>query len=94
MWTPDLTAAISTRFAFEYFTWSIDANYTGSRYTSNLNLYELEPYVLLNSSLEFTKIAWCTPYLRGENLLNTDYESAENYPMPGISLTVGIKFIR
>lgn len=94
MWTPDLTAAISTRFAFEYFTWSIDANYTGSRYTSNLNLYELEPYVLLNTSLEFTKIAWFTPYLRGENLLNTDYESAENYPMPGISLTVGIKFKR
>ena len=94
MWTPDLTAAISTKFAFTNFTWSIDANYTGIRYTSNLNLFTLDPFVLLNSSLEFTKFTWFTPYIRGENLLNTDYESAENYPMPGISLTVGVKFSR
>ena len=92
MWTPDLTASVNVAFNFSLFNWNIDASYTGKRYTSNLNLFSMDPYVLLNSSLEFTKIKWFTPYIRAENILNTDYEAAENYPMPGISLTIGVKF--
>jgi len=91
MWTPDLTASLYLKFAFSIFNWSIDASYTGKRYTDNQNLYEMDPYLILNSSLEYTKIKWIIPYLHAENLLNSDYEAAENYPMPGISLTLGIK---
>ena len=91
MWTPDFTAAFSTIFTFAAFNWNIEASYVGKRYTSNLNLYYMDPYVLLNSSFEFIKIKWCTPYLRADNILNTDYEAAENYPMPGFSLTFGAK---
>jgi outer membrane cobalamin receptor len=93
MWSPDFTAAFSVSFAFDFLTWSIDASYVGKRYTSNLNLYYMEPYVLLNSSLEFKKLKHCIPYLRAENILNTDYEAAENYPMPGFSLTIGAKLM-
>ena len=92
MWTPDWTAALSIDFDFEDFNWIVDASYTGKRYTSNLNSYWLEPYILLNSTLEFNKISWFSPYFRGENLLNADYEAAENYPVPGVSLTVGVRF--
>ena len=91
MWTPDFTAAFSAIFTFTAFNWNIEASYVGKRYTSNLNLYYMDPYVLLNSSLEVKKIKWCTPYLRADNILNTDYEAAEDYPMPGISLTIGAK---
>lgn len=91
MWTPDFTAAFSASFAFDFLNWNLEANYVGKRYTSNLNLYSMDPYVLLNTSLEFLKIQNCTPYLRVDNILNTDYEAAENYPMPGISLTIGTR---
>lgn len=93
MWTPDFTAAFSVSFAFDFLSWSIDASYVGKRYTSNLNLYYMEPYVLLNSSLEFKKLKHFIPYLRAENILNTDYEAAENYPMPGFSLTIGARLM-
>ena len=94
MWTPDFTAAFSASFTFDFLNWNIEASYVGKRYTSNLNLYYMDPYVLLNSSLEFTKIKWITPYLRADNILNTDYEAAEDYPMPGISLTLGAKLAK
>ena len=94
MWTPDFTAAFSASFTFDFLNWNIEASYVGKRYTSNLNLYYMDPYVLLNSSLEFTKIKWIIPYLRADNILNTDYEAAEDYPMPGISLTLGAKLAK
>ena len=46
-----------------------------------------------NSSNEDTRFQELTilPYLRLDNLLNTSYESIEDYPMPGISLSLGCK---
>ena len=93
MWTPNFTAAFSVSFAFDFLNWNLEASYIGKRFTSNLNLYTMDPYVLFNSSFEFLKIQHFIPYFRVDNILNTDYEAAENYPMPRLSLTIGGKFI-
>lgn len=72
----------------------MDASFVGKRYLTNVNAAYLKPYFLLNCSGQITKWKHCTPYFRLENLLNTQYESVEGYPMPGVGLTVGVKVIK
>ena len=114
MWTPDFVGGLTLQCnlpkteRFPKSSLCADVNYTGKRYVSNLNISYLEPYFLLNLSLqsEFkVKIKkrkesvdgtsadelTILPYLRLDNLLNTSYESIEDYPMPGISLSLGCK---
>lgn len=114
MWTPDFVGGLTFQCnfpasnRFPKSSLCADVNYTGKRYVSNLNISYLEPYFLLNLSLqsEFkakirkhkgssdvtgTQELTILPYLRLDNLLNTSYESIEDYPMPGISLSVGCK---
>jgi outer membrane cobalamin receptor len=100
MWTPDFVGGLTLQCNFpktEHFpktTLIADVNYTGKRYVSNLNISYLKPYTIVNLAVQstFNKAAWeFVPYLRLDNLLNTSYESIENYPMPGISISVGCK---
>ena len=100
MWTPDFVGSLTLQCNFpktEHFpktTLIADVNYTGKRYVSNLNISYLKPYIIVNLAVQstFNKAAWeFVPYLRLDNLLNTSYESIENYPMPGISISVGCK---
>ncbi len=92
MWTPDFTFGASAVWKEKKFNLNLEGNFVGKRYTSNLNVYFVEPYFLLNASGEFTGWENFTPYFRAENLLNARYEAVENYPMPGISFTIGVKF--
>ena len=46
---------------------------------------------LLQSGRALHAGKYITPYLRVDNILNADYESIPDYPMPGISLMVGVK---
>ena len=89
MWTPDFVAALIVDLNLKSWTFTVDANYTGKRYVSNLNISFLDPYVLLNASASYTGFSNATPYMKLENILCQDYESVENYPMPLISLTLG-----
>ena len=97
MWTPDFTCTFSTGLNFELAKISLSATYTGRRYTDNMNLYYLNPYVLVNLAADGSQIGGhrsrllLTPYLKLENLLNWQYQSVEGYAMPGISLTLGAK---
>lgn len=91
MWTPDLTNSFSVSLVFNPIIITMEANYTGKRYISNLNISYLKPYTLVNFICEVNPSKNIKPYLRIDNLLNTQYESIENYPMPGISLTLGFK---
>ena len=100
MWTPDFVGGLTVQCNFpktERFpktSLCVDANYTGKRYVSNLNISYLKPYTIVNLAVQstFNKATWeFVPYLRLDNLLNTSYESIENYPMPGISVSVGCK---
>lgn len=91
MWTPDFTASLTATLTLDFLRLILTTNYTGKRYISNLNLSYLKPYTLLNISTEFTKTKYLTPYITINNVLNTRYQSIDNYPMPEISITLGIK---
>lgn len=93
MWTPDLTFTLISAWNFELARISLTASYTGRRYTSNMNIYYLQPYVLMNLAAETAPVRGkFTPYLKADNLLNWQYQSVDGYSMPGISLTLGAKY--
>ena len=93
MWTPDFVCSTVFGFNFEVGKIRLSAEYTGRRYTSNLNLYSLEPYVLVNLAAEGAQILGkLVPYIKLDNLLNWQYQAVDGYPMPGISLTIGGRF--
>lgn len=102
MWTPDFVGSLQCIFvlpaksSFPGASVTVDANYMGKRYCSNLNVSYMKPYVLINlvaeSEFSDARGKWkYKPYLRIDNLLNYSYESVENYPMPGISLSLGCR---
>lgn len=99
MWTPDLTCSLTNALNFELAKISLSTTYTGRRYTDNMNLYYLKPYVLMNLSITGSEIGGrhsslrFTPYLKLDNLLNWQYQSVDGYSMPGISMTAGAKII-
>jgi vitamin B12 transporter len=70
----------------------ISAHYEGLRYVDRANLKEMEPYFLLNAAVnqEITKNLSIFASLR--NILNQSYESFSGYPMPGITITAGMRF--
>ena len=93
MWTPDFVCNLSTALHFELFDISLSATYTSRRYTDNLNIYYLKPYVLMNLDIESVPIKEkFIPYLKVDNLLNWQYQSVEGFAMPGISLLLGCKY--
>ncbi|MDE5898963.1 MAG: TonB-dependent receptor, partial [Treponemataceae bacterium] len=91
MYTPEHVASVSATYSARFVTVYVDAHYVSKRYLSNLNIGSLEPYVLLNASVNFKPAKWITPYIKLNNMLNADYEQSEGYPMPGISLESGVK---
>ena len=51
------------------------------------------PYLLVNLAAEGAPIKGkFTPFLKLDNLLNWNYQAIDEYPMPGISLTVGARY--
>ena len=93
MWTPDFVCSAVFALNFELAKIRLSAEYTGIRYKDNTNLYFLKPYVLLNLAAEGTPIKGkFTPFLKLDNLLNWNYQTIEDFPMPGISLTVGARY--
>ena len=93
MWTPDFTCTFISSWNFELAKISLSAVYTGRRYTSNMNIYYLKPYLLVGLTAETAPVREkFTPYLKADNLLNWQYQSVDGYAMPGISLTLGAKY--
>lgn len=93
MWTPDFTCSLTLGWNLEFAKIRLSAQYTGYRYTSNMNLYWLDPYLLINLSLEAPQISGkFTPFVKIDNLLNWQYQAVEGYPMPGASLTIGARY--
>ena len=91
MWTPDFVGSLIVSLNAKYVFISVESNYVGKKYISNLNTSYTEPYFLLNSSMEFQFWEHIKPYIRIENILDADYEAVPDYPMPGISASAGIK---
>jgi vitamin B12 transporter len=67
------------------------AHYESLRYTETSNIAKLDPYFLLNLTLNQEINKTISAFMALRNLLNASYQSMLDYPMPGFSATLGIK---
>jgi vitamin B12 transporter len=71
----------------------VSAHYESLRYADTLNRMELSPYCLLNLTLNQDIGDHVTAFVLLRNALNELYTSFAEYPMPGMTLTVGARLM-
>jgi vitamin B12 transporter len=71
---------------------SITGSYQGMRYLTTANLQYQPAVFLLGFRLEWFLDIRSSLYLKGENLLNERYESVKGFPMPGLSMEMGLEY--
>jgi vitamin B12 transporter len=69
----------------------LSAHFESVRYYSTTNIIELDPYLLLNLTLNQNVGKHITVFTALRNILNQSYESYNRYPMPPFSLTTGLR---
>jgi len=69
----------------------ISGHYETFRFADTANLIELDPYFLLNINVNQELSKYLAAFLVVHNALNTSYESFNDYPMPGLTVTLGMK---
>jgi vitamin B12 transporter len=70
---------------------TLSGRFESSRYADTANLIELEPYFVLNVNFDQKLNKNLAFFGRIHNILNTHYVSFADYPMPGFTLTAGMK---
>lgn len=73
------------------YRWHIAPRYESSRYTTIMNATELPGVFLLDGGMTVQAGKNVVLYLDGRNLLNEQWMSMDGYPMPGRSVTAGIR---
>lgn len=70
---------------------SLDVRYIEGIYTSVGKVLAQDSFVLLDGKLWLNVAKWCEIYVKGNNLLNQDYQLTYGYPMPKANYLVGVK---
>jgi vitamin B12 transporter len=65
------------------------AHYESLRYAETSNIAKLAPYFLLNLTAQQALNETISAFMALRNLLNASYQSLLDYPMPGVTLTLG-----
>ncbi|MDR0663726.1 MAG: TonB-dependent receptor, partial [Spirochaetaceae bacterium] len=73
-------------------SFSISGHFESLRFANTSNITELDPYFLLNANLNQHINKNLAAFMALRNILNTSYESMSDYPMPGITMTIGLRF--
>jgi vitamin B12 transporter len=90
-YSPAHTVGASIEVSWEKGSASISGHYESLRYDDRANLVELKPHLLLNASVNQKIRDKITLLATLRNILNESYESFYRYPMPGMSLTLGMR---
>ncbi|MDR2943212.1 MAG: TonB-dependent receptor [Treponema sp.] len=90
-YSPEHTAASSLEISWNTGSIIISANYESLRYNDRANVTELKPHFLLNASVNQKTGKNLAFFAALRNILNESYESFADYPMPGITLTLGLR---
>jgi len=69
----------------------ISAHYESRRYTSRENITVLKPHTMLNATVNQRTGKFISIFAALRNILNESYESFDRYPMPGFTLTTGVR---
>jgi outer membrane receptor protein involved in Fe transport len=70
---------------------SISGRYEGRRFADTGNLIKLDPYVLLHITVNQRIGKTISAFGSLRNILNARYVSFAEYPMPGITFTLGLR---
>jgi outer membrane cobalamin receptor len=91
-YSPEHTIGASLEVFWDSGSFSFSGHYESVRYDDRANLVKLKPHFLINATVN-QKIGGNFMFFGAvRNLLNESYESFYRYPMPGITLTLGMKF--
>jgi vitamin B12 transporter len=90
-YSPEHTIGVSFRIFWNSGSFSISGHYESLRYDDRANLTELKPNFLLNAAVNQKMGNSVTVFGTVRNILNEAYESFYNHPMPGITLTLGLR---
>jgi vitamin B12 transporter len=71
---------------------ALAGRYESERDTNPRSRSKLPPYFLLNANLNQKLGEGFAAFMVLRNILNTSYQSLADYPMPGITMTIGIRF--
>ncbi|MDR0464107.1 MAG: TonB-dependent receptor [Treponema sp.] len=90
-YNPEHTLSGAVEFFWDSGSFSISGHYESLRYHDTANLTELKPYFLLNAGInqKIGKNINISGTIR--NMLNISYESYYDYPMPGVTMTLGLR---
>jgi vitamin B12 transporter len=69
----------------------VSAHWESLRYADTLNRMPLEPYCLLNLTLNQELSRSVTIFILARNALNWLYTSFAEYPMPGFTISCGLR---
>jgi vitamin B12 transporter len=70
---------------------AISGHYEGQRYADTANLTRLKPYFLLNANINQGINEHISAFMVLRNILNQSYESFNDYYLPGLTVTLGIR---
>jgi len=90
-YNPMHTIGASLDILWETGSFLISGQYESLRFQDRSNLVELKPHFLLNATINQKIGEKFSLFGVARNVLNTSYQSFYDYPMPGITLTLGIR---
>ena len=90
-YNPEHTINAMINFYWLKGSFFISGRYESLRFHDTVNITELKPVFLLNAGMNQKIGNNLTMFGTLRNILNSSYESFYDYPMPGISLTLGVR---
>jgi len=90
-YSPEHTIGGSISFAWETGSFLISGHYESRRFQDRSNLVKLDPHFLLNAHISQKTGRYFSFFTVLRNILNASYESFYDYPMPGFTLTIGMR---
>lgn len=90
---PEHKLYVSGNYTNDKWSFSSGLQYLGNLYTAVIPDPVKENALLLNARINFRALDRMNIFMRGENLLNHEYEINEGYPMPGATVFGGINLV-
>lgn len=88
---PEHKLNVSSNYSIKRWSFSTGLQYLGNLYTTVNPLPVTENVLLWNARVNFTALDWLNIFVRGENLLDQEYEINAGYPMPGATIFGGLR---
>lgn len=90
--TPEHKLYVSGNYSFSKWKFSTGIQYINGLYTAVGQNPQKENYTLWDTQVSYKVAKLCTMFIKGENLLNDNYQIIAGYPMPSTTLFGGLNF--